>query len=102
VSDEANEQELFAEVCQTLARAGFDIASARTGQGTGLRVNREQDAVIVSWIPADELDPAGRADASYEGLRTALGRALQEILTQAGYAVEANRTREHMRVTRTH
>ncbi|WP_180219676.1 hypothetical protein [Streptomyces sp. UH6] len=89
-------------MCQTLTRAGFDIASASTGQATGLRVGREQDVVIVSWVPADELDPAGRTDASYEGIRTALRRALQEILTQAGYAVEVDRTGGHVRVSRVH
>ncbi|NYV73317.1 hypothetical protein [Streptomyces sp. UH6] len=100
MTDDGVPQTLFADVCQTLARAGFDIASASAGQATGLRVGREQDAVIVSWVPADELDPAGRTDASYEGIRSALQRALQEILTQAGYGVEADRTAGYVRVSR--
>ncbi len=93
-------QDLLADVCRTLTRAGFDIASARSGQATGLRVGQEHGTVTVSWIPADELDPAGRVDAEYEGIRTALRRALQEILTQAGYAVVVDRTRGHVRVRR--
>lgn len=101
MNDEDFAQDLFADVCGTLVRAGFDIASSRNGQETGLRVSQEQDVVIVSWIPADELDPAGRVDAEYAGIRSALRRALEEILTQAGYTVAVDRARRHVRVRRT-
>jgi hypothetical protein len=89
---------LFVDVCRTLARAGFDIASVNAGEGTGLRVHREPDAVIVRWVPGQELDPAGRQDAEYEGIRGALRQALWEILTQAGYAVRADHPSGEVRV----
>ncbi|MGW2639017.1 hypothetical protein [Streptomyces sp. NPDC001348] len=98
MSDEALLRALFSDVCRTLARAGFDIASASATEGTGLRVRRELDAVIVGWAPADELDPAGRADTEYEGMRAALRHALLETLTRAGFAVQADRSSGEVRV----
>ncbi|MGA5900253.1 hypothetical protein [Streptomyces venetus] len=97
MADEAALQGLFDDVCQTLAHAGFDIASASAGDQTGLRVRREPDAVAVGWVPTGELDPAGR-DAEYEGIPTALRQALLEILTQAGYVVQADRSNGEVRV----
>ncbi|AIS02213.1 hypothetical protein [Streptomyces glaucescens] len=98
MSDEVFLQTLFDDVCQTLSRAGFDIASASAEEGAGLRVRKESGAVIVGWVPADQLDPAGRMDAEYEGIRTALRQALLEILTQAGFAVQADRSSGEVRV----
>ncbi|QYX75698.1 hypothetical protein [Streptomyces akebiae] len=84
------DETLFTDVCQTLARAGFDIASAQSGEGTGLRIRQEGDFVVVSWVPSSELDPVNRQDAEYEGIRAALRQALTEILTQAGYVAQPN------------
>ncbi|MEW2400007.1 hypothetical protein [Streptomyces sp. NPDC046862] len=98
MADETALQNLFEDVCQTLAHAGFDIASTNADDRTGLRVHREPDAVSVGWVPTGELDPAGRRDADYEGIRTALRQALLEILTQAGYAVQADRSNGEVRV----
>lgn len=92
---------LFDDVCRTLARVGFDIASVNADEGTGLRVRREPGAVIVGWMPGQELDPAGRRDAEYEGIRGALRKALWEILTQAGYTVQIDRPSGEVRVTPT-
>ncbi|MEU8030796.1 hypothetical protein AB0C13_19460 [Streptomyces sp. NPDC049099] len=91
-------QELFTDVCSTLARAGFDVASASAAEGTGLKVRQEQDAVVVGWLPSPELDPVGRQVAEYEGIRAALRQALLEILTQAGYAVQADRHSGEVRI----
>lgn len=91
-------EELLAQVCRTLARAGFDVASAGGESGTGLRVRRTADAVMVGWVPDSELDPAGREDAEYEGIRAALRSALLAILTQAGHAVQVNRDSGEVRV----
>jgi hypothetical protein len=98
VSDEVILQKLFDDVCQTLSRAGFDIASVNAEEDAGLRVRQEPDAVVVGWVPADQLDPAGRMDAEYEGIRTALRQALLEILTQAGFSVQADRSNGEVRV----
>jgi hypothetical protein len=92
-------ENLFAQVCRSLARAGFDIATADAEEGTGLRVRQEQEAVVVGWVPAAELDPAGRADAEYEGIRAALRQALMETLTRAGHAVETDASRGEIRVS---
>jgi hypothetical protein len=99
VNDEGTMDSLFADVCRTLAGAGFDIVSASTRQGTGLRVSPNHDAVTVTWLP-EALDPAGRANADYEGIRAALRRALLEVLTQAGYAVQADGAGGEVWVTR--
>ncbi|MFD5714100.1 hypothetical protein ACFWHW_27635 [Streptomyces pharetrae] len=69
-----------------------------SAKGAGLRVRQEPDAVVVGWVPADQLDPAGRMDAEYEGIRTALRQALLEILTQAGFSVQADRSSGEVRV----
>ncbi|MFD5711412.1 hypothetical protein ACFWHW_13610 [Streptomyces pharetrae] len=98
MSDEILLQNLLGDVCQTLSRAGFDIASASAEEGAGLRVRQEPDAVVVGWVPADQLDPAGRMDAEYEGIRTALRQALLEILTQAGFSAQADRSSGEVRV----
>jgi hypothetical protein len=79
-------------------RTGFDIASASAEEGAGLRVRQEPDAVVVGWVPADQLEPAGRRDAAYEGIRAALRQALLDILTQAGFFVLADRSIGEMRV----
>ncbi|MGW2492422.1 hypothetical protein ACWCV9_35165 [Streptomyces sp. NPDC001606] len=89
---------LFAEVCGTLARAGFDVASVSAQDGTGLRVRQEADAVTVRWVPAAQLDPVGRPDAEFEGIRAVLRQALLEILTQAGYVAQADPSRGEVRV----
>ncbi|MGI5485159.1 hypothetical protein [Streptomyces lavendofoliae] len=83
----------------TLARAGFSITSVLTeGEGTGLRVRQATDAVVVTWVAGSVLDPAGRQDADYEGIRAALRHALVEILTQAGHAVQVDRATGEVRV----
>lgn len=45
-----------------------------------------------------ELDPAGREDAEFEGIRAALRSALLAILTQAGHAVHVDRESGEVRV----
>ncbi|MEU7068117.1 hypothetical protein [Streptomyces sp. NPDC046161] len=84
-------EKLFADVCEALARAGFDVASAGKDGGVGLRVRRETDSVRVGWVPASELDPVNREDTEFEGIRAALRSALLAVLAQAGYAVLVDR-----------
>ncbi|WP_328407478.1 hypothetical protein OG542_01490 [Streptomyces violaceus] len=84
-------EKLLADVCATLARAGFDVASAGVEGSPGLRVRRETDSVRVGWAAGSELDPTGRDDAEFEGMRAALRSALLAILTQAGHAVQVDR-----------
>ncbi|GHB33809.1 hypothetical protein [Streptomyces chryseus] len=91
-------QKLLADVCATLARAGFDVASAGEDGSCGLRVRRETDSVMVGWVPASELDPSGREDAEFEGIRAALRSALLAILTQAGHGVQVDRASGEVRV----
>ncbi|MEU0205985.1 hypothetical protein [Streptomyces canus] len=91
-------EKLLAEVCATLARAGFDVASASDGGSSGLRVRRETDSVMVGWVAGRELDPAGREDAEFEGIRAALRSALLAILPQAGHAVQLDRESGEVRV----
>ncbi|GHE57960.1 hypothetical protein GCM10018785_28910 [Streptomyces longispororuber] len=98
MSDGVALQTLFADVCRTLAGAGFDVTSARAEEGVGLRVRQESDAVTVSWVPAQELDPARRVDAEYAGIRAALRQALLETLTQAGFQVKADPSKGEVRV----
>lgn len=74
------EDTLLADVCRTLARAGFDVAAAGDDDSPGLRVRQETDSVRVAWVPGSDLDPAGRQDAEYEGIRAALRHALLAIL----------------------
>ncbi|MFF7234581.1 hypothetical protein [Streptomyces sioyaensis] len=78
-------QVLFDEVCETLARAGFDVHPAGDGEAAGLRLRREADAVMVGWRPGGR-----RRNAEYEGIRSALRHALLAILTQAGHAVQVD------------
>ncbi|WP_189152274.1 hypothetical protein [Streptomyces lacrimifluminis] len=49
-------------------------------------------------MPGIELDPAGRDDAEFEGIRAALRSALLAILTQAGHAVQVDRESGEVRV----
>ena len=91
-------EKLLAAVCETLVCAGFDVASAGDEGSPGLRVRRETDSVMVGWVPGSELDPAGREDAEYEGIRAALRSALLAILTQAGHAVQVDRDSGEVRV----
>lgn len=77
-------------MCSTLSRAGFDVALVSAEDGPGLRVRQEPGAVVVGWVPASELDPAGRSDAEYEGIRAALCHALRETLAAAGHTVETD------------
>ncbi|MET8578900.1 hypothetical protein [Streptomyces sp. NPDC005012] len=93
-----NLEGLFAEVCRTLASAGFDVASVSAEERAGLRVREERGAVVVGWVPAAELDPAGRPDAEYEGIRAALRQALLEILVGAGHNVEVDLVHGEVRV----
>jgi hypothetical protein len=89
--DEAALEALFAEVCGTLSHAGFDVALVGAEKGTGLRVCRDGDAVVVSWLPAGAPHPVGQRVAEYTCARAALRQALLEILTQAGFAVQVDR-----------
>jgi hypothetical protein len=91
-------EKLLADVCGTLTRAGFDVASAGDEGSPGLRVRRETDSVLVGWVPGSELDPAGREDAEFEGIRAALRSALLAILTQAGHAVQVDRASDEVRI----
>ncbi len=91
-------EKLLADVRGTLARAGFEVASARDEGSPGLRVRRETDSVMVVWVPGSELDPAGREDAEFEGIRAALRSALLAVLTQAGHAVQVDRVSGDVRV----
>ncbi|WP_073906915.1 hypothetical protein [Streptomyces sp. CB00455] len=91
-------EKLLADVCGTLARAGFDVASASEEGSPGLRVRRDADSVMVGWVPGSELDPAGRHDADFEGICAALRSALLAILTQAGHAVQVDRDSGEVRV----
>jgi hypothetical protein len=91
-------EKLLADVCGTLARAGFDIASAGEEGSPGLRVRPAEGSVMVGWVPSSELDPAGRKDAEFEGIRAALQSALLAILTQAGHAVQVDRESGEVRV----
>ncbi|MFE5220264.1 MULTISPECIES: hypothetical protein [unclassified Streptomyces] len=93
---------LFTQVCDTLARSGLDVASVGDGDGTGLRVRQEAEAVAVGWVPTAELDPVGRPDADFEGIRSALRQALLEILSQVGYVVQADPPRGEVRVLPDH
>ncbi|MFF3166818.1 hypothetical protein [Streptomyces sp. NPDC003273] len=77
------DDELLANVCRTLVRAGFDLASSGDA-GNGLRVRCRADAVVAAG-PA----PAHRA-AEHEGMRMALRHALTVILTQTGHAVQVD------------
>ncbi|GAA3917253.1 hypothetical protein GCM10023084_80290 [Streptomyces lacrimifluminis] len=52
----------------------------------------------MGWVPGIELDPAGRDDAEFEGIRAALRSALLAILTQAGHAVQVDRESGEVRV----
>ncbi|MEV6398465.1 hypothetical protein AB0M39_27425 [Streptomyces sp. NPDC051907] len=88
MTDEVPPEMLFASVCRTLEHAGFDVRSATSVDGTGLWVRQEACAVVVGWIPA-QLDPAGRLNAEYHGIRSALRQALLAILTQAGFEARA-------------
>ncbi|MEU2559863.1 hypothetical protein ABZ626_11090 [Streptomyces longispororuber] len=54
--------------------------------------------MTVSWVAAQELDPAGRADAEFGGIRAALRQALLEILTQAGFQAQADPSKGEVRV----
>ncbi|MFI8194820.1 hypothetical protein ACIF8T_40040 [Streptomyces sp. NPDC085946] len=92
---------LFAEVCGTLARAGFDVAAAGREDAPGLWVRKGNDAVGVSWAPSTE-DPLGQKAAESEGVRAALRQALLEILTQAGYTVQLDRAAGEVRVLPPH
>jgi hypothetical protein len=85
---------------RTLARAGFDVASAGDEGSPGLRVRRDTDSVLVGWVPGSELDPAGREDAEFEGIRAVLWSALLAILTQAGHAVQVDRASGEVRIRR--
>jgi hypothetical protein len=58
------------------------------------------DSVMVGWVPGSELDPAGRENADFEGIRAALRSALLAILTQAGHAVQVDRRSGEVRVSR--
>ncbi|GGU11717.1 hypothetical protein [Streptomyces lateritius] len=91
-------EKLLADVCGTLARAGFDVASAADEGSPGLRVRGETDSVMVGWVTGSELHPESRAGAEYEGFRAALRSALLAILTQAGYAVQMDRETGDVRV----
>lgn len=53
------EDTLLADVCRTLARAGFDVAAVGDDDSPGLRVRQETDSVRVGWVPSSDLDPAG-------------------------------------------
>ncbi|MFD3939827.1 hypothetical protein ACFWSF_33050 [Streptomyces sp. NPDC058611] len=91
-------EKLLADVCGTLARAGFDVASAGEQGSPGLRVRRGTDSVMVGWVPGSELGLRGRQDAEFEGIRAALRSALLAILTQAGHAVHVDRDSGEVRV----
>lgn len=86
---------LFDEVCQTLARAGFDLHPAGDGEAAGLRVCRVADAVTVGWQPG-----GGQRNAEYGAIRSALRRAVLAILTQAGHAVQVDRESGDVQVRR--
>lgn len=91
-------EKLLVDVCGTLAHAGFDVASTGDEGSPGLRVRRETDSVMVGWVPGSELDPAGREDAEFDGIRAALRSALLAILAQAGHAVQVDRDSDEVRV----
>ncbi|WP_251091481.1 hypothetical protein [Streptomyces sp. Caat 7-52] len=80
--------DLLADVCRTLERAGFDLALSDTAED-GLRVRREADAVVVTWEPVPGAGPAHHA-TDHEGMRLALRHALTVILTQTGHAVRVD------------
>ncbi|MGW1987889.1 hypothetical protein ACWCPJ_36480 [Streptomyces collinus] len=93
-----SEDELLADVCRTLVRAGFDLAAAGA-DGDGLRVRRRADAVVVTWEPAPGPALAHRA-TEHEGMRMALRHALTVILTQTGHAVQADPASGEVQVRR--
>lgn len=86
---EGGEDALLADVCRTLARAGFDLACSG-GAGHGLRVRRTADAVVIAWQPGTGLDPGHHEDRAHPGMYSALTHALTEILQQAGHAVHTD------------
>ncbi|MFF4845577.1 hypothetical protein [Streptomyces collinus] len=90
MSIEGDEDALLRDVCRTLERAGFDLASPERGSD-GLRVRREADAVVVTWEPGSQLDPGHLHPSEHEGMRSALQHALTAILAQTGHAVRIDR-----------
>ncbi|WP_317441159.1 hypothetical protein [Streptomyces collinus] len=82
------EDELLADVCRTLERAGFDLV-APGSDADGLRVCREADAVVVRWEPGSGPVAAHHA-MDHESMRMALRHALTALLTQTGYAVRTD------------
>ncbi|MFJ9729224.1 hypothetical protein ACIRP3_41425 [Streptomyces sp. NPDC101209] len=97
MSTEGDEDVLLRDVRLTLQKAGFDLASSERGSD-GLRVQREGDAVVVSWEPGSELDVGQHHYGDHEGMRAALCHALTAILEQTGHAVSADRETGEVRV----
>jgi len=94
---------LARELCDLMARAGFDVPSAdgaaadAAPRTAGLHVRLRADGVLVGWHPGPDLltstlraslaNPDGHP-VDFAGIRKGLATALSCILDQAGYAFE--------------